>query len=173
MEVESWINRAIKARNAAHLSLAEHETSKSRVIHLEKLTQSLSGAPVDVQDYFREAIMCVEYGLYRAAIVTAWAGHFHTYSECLFDMHESELRSIRPKWKFKGLVELKENYSESQIIDVGKEVKFTSKAKLRVLQGQLSQRNQCAHPTVYRPSMNVAIGYTDELIRQTLSYTAT
>jgi hypothetical protein len=38
------------------------------------------------------------------------------------------------------------------------------------LQGQLSTRNQCAHPTLYKPSLNSAIGYVDEMIRQTIEY---
>jgi hypothetical protein len=71
-----------------------------------------------------------------------------------------------------GPTGLKEQYPEAQIPDVGKDVKFTGKAQLKVLHGQLSQRNQCAHPTLYRPSMNAVIGYVDEMVRQTLSYIA-
>lgn len=125
---------------------------------------------MDVQDYFSESITCLEQDLLRAAIVMSWAGHFHMYSEILFLNHEHDIRTIRPKWKFGDVNELKEGYPEAQLIDVAKEVKFTSKAKLRILQGQLSIRNQCAHPTLYRPSLNSAIGYVDEIISQTISY---
>jgi len=170
MSLEDWVARAISAQRAAHLALAKHELSASRVVLLEDLLKKLSGSPVDVQDYFNEAIMCLEQGFYRSGIVLAWAGHFNVFSDTLFQKHEADIHAARPKWKFNDLSELKEQVAESQLLDAGKEVKFVSKATLRVLQGQLSSRNQCAHPTLYRPSMNFAIGYVDEMVRQTLSY---
>jgi hypothetical protein len=168
--LDSWIARSVAARKQAHRLLATHERSRSRVVLLENLTKQLSGTPVDVQDYFHESIACVEGGLFRAAIVMAWAGHLHVYSESLFYKHEADIRVARPKWSFMDLAELKEQYPEAQILDVGKDVKFIGKAQQKVLLGQLSLRNQCAHPTLYRPSMNAAIGYVDEMVRQTLSY---
>lgn len=170
MEIAHWLERAKRAQEQAHQLLAVHERSPSRVILLADLSKSLAGAPVDVQDYFREAISCLENGLFWAAIVTSWAGHFHMFSETLYHSHEVNIRACRPKWRFGDLAELKEQYPEAQILDVGKEVKFVGKAQLKVLHGQLSQRNQCAHPTLYKPSMNVAIGYVDEQIRQALLY---
>lgn len=170
MDLGNWIIKAKKAERYAHEILAKHETSPSRVVLLEDLVQLLSGTPVDVQDYFKESVRCLEQELFRAAIVMSWAGHFHVYSESVFTKHETDIKTLRSKWNFCDVNELKENYPESQIIDVAKEVKFTSKAKLRILQGQLSTRNQCAHPTLYKPSLNSAIGYVDEMIRQTIEY---
>lgn len=165
-----WIVRVDKARAAAHQALSLHESAASRVVLLENLSKSLSGAPVDVQDYFREAICCLENELFRPAVIMAWAGCFHLLSEYLFSKHEGEIRSLRPKWVFKDLGELKESTAESHILIVAKDVKFITKAQLRILDGQLSERNQCAHPTLYRPSMNSAIGYVDVMIRQTLIF---
>lgn len=170
MRLEYWVARAGKARRAAHQALAKHESAASRIVLLEDLSKNLSGTPVDVQDYFSEAIACLEGKLYRSAIVLAWAGHYHVFSEVCYQKHESDIRAARPRWQFKDLVELRESVSESEFLKVSKEVKFTTKAQLRILDGQLSQRNQCAHPTLYRPSMNAAIGYVDAMIRQTLSY---
>ena len=170
MGLEDWTARASKARRAAHRALAKHESAASRVVLLEDLTKSLSGTPVDVQDYFSEAIACLEGELYRSGIVLAWAGHFHVFSEVCYQKHEADIRAARTKWVFKDLAELKESVTESHFLIVAKDVKFTTKAQLRILDGQLSQRNQCAHPTLYRPSMNAAIGYVDDMIRQTLSY---
>ena len=125
---------------------------------------------MDVQDYFSEAISCLESELYRSGIVLAWAGHFHVFSEVCYQNHEADIRAARPAWKFKDLADLKETVTESAFLIAAKDVKFTTKPQLRILDGQLSQRNQCAHPTLYRPSMNTAIGYVDDMIRQTLSY---
>lgn len=92
------------------------------------------------------------------------------FSEVCYQKHEADIRAARPKWTFKDLSELKESVAESHFLIIAKDVRFTTKAQLRILDGQLSQRNQCAHPTLYRPSMNAAIGYVDDMIRQTLSY---
>ena|SRR5690625_156154 len=165
-----WALKAKKAQKKAHEILATHEKSHSRIILLEDLIKKLSGTPVDIQDYFRESIECLELGLNRPAIVFSWAGHIHVFSEQLFNHHEKDIRAKRKKWKFSNVNELRENYPESQIIDVAKEVKFIKKAQQKVLQGQLSKRNQCAHPTLYRPNMNTGIGYVDEMIQQTMVY---
>lgn len=170
VSLEGWAKRASSARRAAHQALAHHEGAASRVVLLEDLAKGLAGTPIDVQDYFSEAISCIQNELYRSGIVLAWAGHFHVFSEVCYQKHEASIRLVRPKWTFKDLVELKESVSESHFLMVAKEVQFTNKANLRILDGQLSIRNQCAHPTLYRPSMNAAIGYVDNMIRQTLQY---
>ena len=165
-----WVSRARKATHEAHAILSLHESSPSRVVLLEELIKKLSGTPIDVQEYFKESIKCLESGLFRAAVVFSWAGHFDVYSEYLFRAYETDIKSIRKNWSFKDVVELRENYAESQILDVGKEVNFIKKSTLRILQGQLSQRNSCAHPTMYKPSMNATIGYVDQMVSQSLSY---
>lgn len=170
MHIEPWLNRSIKAKTAAHETLAKHESAASRVIILERVSKNLSGAPVDVQDYFSEAVTCLENKLYRSGIVLAWAGHFHLLCETLLQIKIDDLRRARPSWNFKDAPELKETCPESQILTAAKDINFITKPMLRILDGQLSVRNQCAHPTLYRPSMNEAIGYVDAMIRQTLNY---
>ena len=167
-EIREWTKRASRARKEAHRLLARHEHAPSRVIILEQLISELSGLPVDVYSYFREAASCLEYNLLRAAIVMAWSGHFHVFSESLYRKKEKEIRHVRPKWKCANLIELKDQIAEAQILDVGKEVKFITNTQLKVFQGQLATRNRCAHPTLYRPSLNSAIGYVDEMLHQTI-----
>ena len=169
-DIDCWIAKVRKAKHEAHLILSKHETSLSRVVYLEQLTERLSGIPVDIQDYFKESILCLEQTAYRAAIVMSWAGHFHVYAESLLEKSENEIKNKRPKWHFSNAYELKENYPEAQIIEVAGVVRFTSKAQSRVLNGQLATRNQCAHPTLFKPSLNTTIGYVDQMIQQTFGY---
>ena len=174
MKNEYFIDRLwVKAKNAereAHEILSKCESSNSRVVVLQDLLKRLDSLPIDIQDYFSEAVGCLELGFLRGATVLSWAGFFQVFSEKMFSKHETDIKAIRPKWKFKDIVELKENYSESQILDVAKEVRFINKSLLRVLQGHLSSRNQCAHPTLYKPSINVCLGYVDEMINRTIHY---
>jgi len=174
MEIEkylsSWASRARKATAEAHLILSRHERAKSRVILLSDSISKLQTLPIDVQGYFREALECLEHDLRRAANIMAWAGFFAVFSDKLYVGNEAAIRAIRPNWKFKSLVELKELVAEAQIIDVAKEVGFISNPEKRMLHGQLSTRNQCAHPTGYDPTMNSALGYVDDLISRTKTY---
>ena len=165
-----WVKRVLAARYDVHSVMAEHETSRSRVVMLSKLLDQLSGAPVDVQDYFREAIVCLEHGLYRAGVVLSWAGQFHVFSYKLLSSRESAVKAARPNWVFNDHTELLEAQSEYQILEVAKATKFINRATCRMMNGQLAQRNQCAHATLYRPSKNAAIGFVDQMIEQTKQF---
>lgn len=168
MDLEEVFHRANAAKRAANEILAAHELSPSRIIHLEDLLKRLSGEPVDVQVYFKEAIKCLELELYRPAIVMSWAGFFHCFMEAFFQKHEQKIRDKRGNWSFHDVSELKEATSESQLIETAKIIRFINKADARVLDGYLSKRNQCAHPTLYKPNMNEAIGYVDVMISRSL-----
>jgi len=168
--LEDWKKRAEAAEKEAHKILAAHEASRSRVIHLGSLLSHLFGAPIDIQEYFKESIRCLETGCTRAGMVMAWCGFFEIFAMSLFDAREADIRMKRAAWKFKDLAELKENVAEAQIIDVAKDVGHIRKARLRILQGHLATRNQCAHPTLYVPSLNTGIGYIDELVRFSREY---
>lgn len=133
---------------------------------LEDLLEELRGLPVDVRSYFEEATTCLRYGLLRAAVVIGWAGFISVLLEQLFVAYEADIRRVRKKWKFTTLGDLKESYTESALLDVAKVVGLIDKAELRTYQGQLGRRNQCAHPTLYVPSLNSALGFVDDMIRQ-------
>jgi hypothetical protein len=163
-----WQRRASKAEREAHRILAGHERSVSRVILLEDLLQKLEVLPVDIQDYFREATKCLEQGLLRAAVVLSWAGFFYVLLERNYVKHKAKIRAARPKWSFSDLAELRASYPESQILDALRAAKLISRAEIRVYQGQLSVRNQCAHPTLFRPSLNSTLGFVDDMLHQTI-----
>jgi hypothetical protein len=116
---------------------------------------------------------CLEFGLFRAAIVLSWSGFFYVLLESNYLKSEAAIRQARPKWKFSDMEELKTSYPESQILDALKAAKLVGRAEIRVFQGQLSVRNQCAHPTLFRPSLNSALGFVDNMIRQTIAVIGT
>jgi hypothetical protein len=168
--VDSWRKRVRKFELESHKLFAKYETSASRVIELKNLVKSLSGLPVDIEGYFREATDCLEYGNLRAAVVMAWAGFFSVLMEKLYAANETEIRTARPKWKFKDLEELKETNGENALLVVARDVKFLKRPEYRKYDGQLATRNQCAHPTLFQPSPNEAIGFVDLMVSQTRLY---
>lgn len=171
-DLSEWVSRANNAQSAANKMLADLGYLQGRVAGLNDIVSKLDCAPADVQEYFLEAVLCLRNDLTRAAIVFSWAGHFSLFCERLYAEKENAIRVARPKWDFSNKEELMEN-PEAQIIEVAKhaDVKFIKKSKARMLDGWLSQRNLCAHPTVYKPDGNTAIGYVSSMVDEVLNLT--
>lgn len=159
------------ARADAHEILSSYnESYQSRIITMSSLIKRLNELPLDVKNYFTEAIKCLEHGHKKAAIIMIWAGFFYIFSERLYTEKVNDLKDKREKWKLSSFIEFRESNSESQILDAAKAVGFINNADLRILQGHLSTRNKCAHPTLYQPQLNYVIGYVEELLVQTLGH---
>jgi hypothetical protein len=167
---EALKNSKIAYKEANKILSYYSNSYKSRVIDLKELSSQLKELPIDIRSYFNEAISCLESDHKRASLIMAWAGFFYIFSRSLYNKHELDIHSNRQKWKFNSFEEFRENNSESQILDVAKEVKFINKADLRVYQGHLSTRNKCAHPTLYQPNLNFSIGYVNEMMALTIGY---
>lgn len=169
-EIREWVKRAEQARSEAHHVLAQHERSRtSRVIVMEDLTTHLRTLPVDVEAYFEEAVKCLEFGLTRAAVIHSWSGFVYLFAQRLLADFESQVRSSR-NWSFSDASDLMEGQTEHSLLKVAKDVGMITNAVWRELQGLLSKRNRCAHPTMYDPPLNVAIGYVDDIVRRSIKY---
>lgn len=173
-DIEQYSKIAIRAQNAANVAhgiLSKHESSQhSRAIVLADLLVELSSLPVDIQDYFKEAIGCVEYGFFRAAHVFAWAGFVHVLTEKMYSEHYTELQRNYSKWSLGSITELKENTHESQLLEAARKVNLISKNELKQYLGFLVSRNQCAHPTMYKPNLNITLGFVEQMIQNTKRY---
>ncbi|MFC1912698.1 hypothetical protein ACFLX7_00655 [Chloroflexota bacterium] len=153
-------------KHEAHLILGTHEASKSRVILLEETYNQLGKMSLKQDELFRQALRCVENSLFRASHVMAWAGFIDFLTEILCTNHFANLISVRPNWKFDTIDELREKYTEFDVIEACKEAKVCSKGEKRILHGLLSKRNECAHPSNYYPELNETLGYISELFKR-------
>ena len=79
--VSFWSKRAEQTQTAINKLLAELGAPTARVLLLGDVHAKLSGAPIDVQDYFREAIVCLQNELTRSAIVVSWSGFFPCFAK--------------------------------------------------------------------------------------------
>ena len=168
--VKTWQLRARKFEIESHKLLVKYETSASRVVELNALIKSLSGLPVDVEGYFREAADCLQYGNLRAAIVMSWAGFFSVFIDSFYIAKSGEIKAKYNSWDTSNAEGLKESAAESNLLIAARTLKFAKKGEIRIYDGQLSLRNQCAHPTLYSPTPNAAIGFVDQMVSQTRLY---
>lgn len=159
--------RAEAFRDEANRILGKHEASKERVITVDLTLKKLSGLSIHQDELFQDALKCVERDINRAAIVMAWAGFIDFLQEKLASDGFVKVHSARPKWsKWKTIEELRDNVNEYQQIETARSVGLLSKTAMKALHGLLSKRNECAHPSDYKPDMNESLGYISEMLNR-------
>lgn len=163
--IRQIIDRAHAFEREAHGILGVHEASKSRVVLLEETYNRLTGLSLEQDELFREALSCTENALFRAAHVMVWAAFIDFLEEKLASDGFVKLRQVRPKWTLTTVEDLRE-YPEYQIIDAAQVAGLCSKPERKALQGLLSQRNECAHPSSYDPELNETLGYISQLLQR-------
>lgn len=144
--------------------LAQVDTARTRIVTVESISQQLSALTVDQQEFLQSAISAVKHGLYRAAIIMAWSALIDRIHEIHREDDYHSLRAARPKWNINSLENLRENYSEYQIIDATSESNLITKTQRKTLHSLLHDRNRSAHPSQYRPSFNQALGYLESIL---------
>lgn len=168
--IASYVKRAQSARKESSLILSHVEGSVSRILDLADLKRKLANAPLDVKDYFGESVIALEVGAFRSSVVMGWAGQICYLSEYLLHSREEEVRAKYPSWNFKDANDLRQNIIESQILIAFRKVGLCTSGEHRILDGELSVRNQCAHATIYKPSRNETIGYVEKMINRSINY---
>lgn len=153
----------------AHRVLARHEATVSRIITVEDTYRTLSGLSLHQDQLLREALKCVENGLYRATHVMAWAGFMDYLQEKMVSHYLTKIKSVRPKWTITSVDDLREQAPEYQLIQVCRQVGVFNKNEEKAFLGLLNRRNECAHPSNYYPSLNETLGFISELLSRTNS----
>ncbi len=164
--LEQLLERRDRAQESAHKILGSHEDAASRILELGNVFKQLSGLPLDVSEYYREALRALRVGCFRAAIVMAWSGFVYMLAEKLATGYQAEMEKQYPKWRVVGASELLGSAPEAQIIEAARKVGLVGSQKLNIYKGWLSTRNQCAHATMFQPSRNVALGYVDAVLAE-------
>ena len=165
-DLKKLVERAFFFEKEAHEILSIHETSPSRVILLEDTYRQLSGLSLKQEELIRQALRCIENGIFRAAHVMAWAGFMDFLEEKIGSDGFKKLRQKRTKWSFKNIEELREKVPEHQLIEACKDIGFCTNNQKKSLLGLLNKRNECAHPSNYNPSLNDSLGYVSEILKR-------
>jgi hypothetical protein len=172
MELGSFI-RSLKRQSEGfqeevHQQLARYEGSaKSRVISLRESYARLAGLSLQQDELFKQAMQCIEHGIYRAAVVMAWAAFIDVVEQKLAEDGLVKVKAAKTGWvKFATMEELREHIPEHQLIEAARDVRLLSKGETKTILGLLSKRNECAHPSGYKPDMNESLGYVAELLNR-------
>lgn len=166
MQLADVLGKVRAFEREAHGILAVHEAAPSRLVLLEGTYKKLAILTLRQDDLLRQALRCIENELYRAAHVMAWAAFMDFLEEKIASDGLLKLRALRPNWKASSVEELRDNIVEYQLLEAARDLSLCGKTETKALQGLLSKRNECAHPSNYFPSMNETLGYVTEVLNR-------
>lgn len=152
----------------AHLILARHEATVSRVITIEDTYSKLTGLNLQQDELFREAIKCIQNRLFKAVHVMAWAAFVDYLENQIMSKYSAQVKDARPKWSITSIENLREKATEYELIQVCREIQLFGKTEAKALWGLLNKRNECAHPSNYFPTLNETLGFISELFTRIL-----
>lgn len=165
LDLSPWVARVHAFESEAHRILGGHEGARSRVVILEGTYDELAALNLKQDDLFRQALRCVEHGLYRAAHVMAFA----SFMDFVFDKLSSDgltkLRATYPNWIGKDIHEMAEYLPDRQFLEAIRPLGLGTKNDVRRVVSLLDRRNDCAHPTDYYPDLNMTLGYIAEVLQ--------
>lgn len=165
--VEEIVERIASFERQAHDLLAAFEAAPSRVISLADTRKQIGILNLNQTELLNEGVAAVEHGLYRPAIVMAWAAFMDFLQAKMASDGFSKLHQVRPTWvKLTTLHELREAQTEFAMLDAARDLKLLGKSEHKALHGLLSKRNESAHPSGYKPGLNEALGYVSELLNR-------
>jgi hypothetical protein len=163
--LDRYVQRVRDFEQAAQGLLGVLDTSPSRVITIKSQRDKLGTMSISQTDLMDEAFGACERGLYRSAIVMAWAAFLDSLVEKLHSDGFVKLHALRTKWTHcSNPEELQEVFTEFAIVEAARDLRLLAKADAKVALGQLARRNQCAHPTGYAPGLNDALGYISDML---------
>ena len=166
MQLVDLLGKVRAFEREAHGILAVHEAAPSRLILLEDTYRKLGALTLRQDDLLRQALRCIENELYRAAHVMAWAAFMDFLEEKLASDGLLKVRKLHPAWKASSVEELRDNVVEYQLLEAARDLGLCGKTETKALQGLLSKRNECAHPSGYFPGMNETLGYVSEVLNR-------
>jgi hypothetical protein len=166
MPLEQVLDKVRAFEREAHGILAVHEAAPSRLVLLEETYKKLTALSLRQDDLLRQALRCIENELYRAAHVMAWAAFMDFLEEKLASDGLAKVRALRSAWKASSVEELRDNVVEYQLVDVARDLGLLGRTEAKALQGLLSKRNECAHPSNYFPGLNETLGYVAEVLNR-------
>lgn len=153
-----------------------------RIHIVREVSQSLEAALHQIsdereRDYVEEALSCLnpQVSAYRAAIVMGWSAAMWNIRRKLerrglgaFNM-EFVKRFPKAKRAQATVLDDFEEYRDHEILGVAEALNVISKATYKVLTHHLDIRNNCGHPTDYKPEIHRVKTFFEEIISHVLA----
>ena len=165
MKLEQLYSSILDLQKKENHILSRYESSSSRTITLDSSYRRLSKLSLRQKELFEEAFKCIEHGGHRSAIVLAWASFIDFLGDKIGEDNFIKLNE-KKNWNISNTDDLREKASDSIIIECALEIGLINKSTTKSLRGSLALRNECGHPSDYKPEFNEALGYVSQLLNR-------
>jgi len=165
MNLEQLYSSVLDFQKKGNSILSRYESSTSRTITIDSSYKRLGKLSLRQEELFQEAFKCIEHGVFRSAIVLAWASFIDFLGDKIGEDNFNNL-NVTKNWNISNTDDLREKASDSMIIECAVEIKLINKTMSKSLRGLLAKRNECGHPSDYKPGLNDTLGYIDELLKR-------
>ena len=146
--------------------LATVDAARTRIVTVESLYGQLGGLSQDQRSFLTLAIEAARHGIYRAAVIMAWAAVVDRLQYIHDDDGYAQLGAKRKKWSVVSVEDLREQVPDYQLIDATRDTGFVNKAQAKTLHGMLNARNRAAHPGPFNESLNSTLGYLEDVLSE-------
>lgn len=195
LAIEAGVKGAKKINFSAHLSSAEDKVFKTpkgwelsdagRADVASLAASILSVAPAakeakalrvllpklksdDAREFLKEAIVCAESNLCRAAVVLSWVGavkllHDEAVAKHLAAVNAAALKRKPNDWKNAKNADGLGRLTESEFLQVAHDVGMIDKNVKQKLEECLKLRNSCGHPTTLKLGPNMVAAHLESL----------
>jgi hypothetical protein len=121
----------------------------------------------DAREFLKEAVICSEQSLVRAAVVLSWVGamalmHDHAHAKYLAAIN-AEATKRDPKWKTAKTVDHLGKLSEATFLEIAETVGMIGKNVKQELEASLKLRNGCGHPNSLKIGPNKVAAHLETL----------
>jgi integrase len=182
---QTWYRECLKRARVRHREArTTHRTFEHRAKLQEEATR-VSAAEVqadvatlgrlvakvcdeDVRGYLDEAVICLQHGSLRAAVVFVWSGAVRTLQDAALAKGETALNAALQKQDSRvRTVRTVDDFGwvkDRTFLDALPDLGILDKGQKTTLVGALDLRNNCGHPTKYRPGVKKVSAYIEDVV---------
>lgn len=152
-------------RTLLQLPTAEPEVEHN-VSTLETLAANISDS--QVREYVEEAVRCLSVGALRASIVFLWTGAIRTLQSKALAAGKKSLNNALvkhdPKARQVSKVDDFAYIKDAVLLQALFDLNIVDKGEKATLEESLNLRNRCGHPTRYKPGINKASSFIEDVV---------
>ncbi|MFD1552606.1 hypothetical protein DNU06_15450 [Putridiphycobacter roseus] len=145
--------------------IGKPKINEPEIEDLEQLVFTLNSE--DEKEYLLEAIQCFRAGALKAGIVFSWSSFIRILQNRCEKKGYKAINEASAKLKFRKKFEKIsdfESIKELNLLKLAFELKVISKHQLSQMENNLDLRNHCGHPSSYKPEINKAKAFIEDLV---------
>jgi hypothetical protein len=134
---------------------------------LERIIFFFTLSTEDEQEYLVEALLCFRAGALKAGIVFTWSACIrYLQIRCIAKGYPAINRALKKMQSNKNISSLPdfETIKELNLLTIAFELKIISKHEKSQMENNLDLRNHCGHPSEYKPEINKAKAFIEDII---------